>query len=199
MKCNKCGSELNGNKCEKCGANNYDQKYLPSSTSKSIKRLAATALAAALVFIFTRFFQIPIIGGNGYIHPGDSMIYLFACILPMPYSLCAASIGASLADVTSGYAAYAIPTIIIKALMASCFSSKKHAFSIRNIVALLIATIVLVLGYYIAEVIMYDKSIALVNSASTAIQGAGNAVIYIVISVILTKVKAYNTFKEELA
>lgn len=168
--------------------------------SKSIKRLAVTALAAALIFIFTRFFMMPmpIPGGNGYIHLGDSFIYFFACILPMPYSLCAASIGASLADVTSGYAVYAIPTILIKAAMASCFTTKKSLFTLRNITALILATIILVLGYYIYEVIMFGHAVAIANTIGTTIQGVGNAVLFIVISVVLSKIKAYTALKEEL-
>ncbi len=165
---------------------------------KSKKRLAATALAAALVFIFTRFFMMPIAGGNGYIHLGDSFVYLFACILPLPYGLCAASIGASLADLTSGYAIYCIPTIIIKAAMAVCFSSKKTVFSLRNITALVAATVVLVLGYYIFELFLYGHEAAMVNSAGTAVQGVANALLFIVFSVVLSRVRAYNTLKEEL-
>lgn len=165
---------------------------------KNIKRLTVAALGAALIFILTRVFQVPIVNGLGYIHPGDCMIYLFATLLPMPYGIFAASIGASLADITSGFGVYAIPTIIIKAAMAVWFTNKKPELSIRNLTALFMATIILVLGYYFAELIIFGRVVALANSAFTAIQGLANAALFIVLSIILCKTKAYTTFKEEL-
>ncbi|PKM63083.1 MAG: TIGR04002 family protein [Firmicutes bacterium HGW-Firmicutes-21] len=166
--------------------------------NKNIKRLTVAAMGAALVFIFTRFFQMPIVNGTGYIHPGDSMIYLFTTLLPMPYGIFVGAIGASLADITSGWAVYAPFTIIIKALMAVWFTSRKNVFSVRNISALIIATIVLVAGYFLAEVFIYGKELAAPNAIFTLIQGLVNATLFITLSIILSKVKAYNTLKEEL-
>ena len=166
--------------------------------NKSIKRLTVAELGAALVFIFTYFFQLKLANGAGYIHPGDSMIYIFATLLPMPYGLFVGAIGASLADLTSGWAVYAIPTIIIKALMAVGFTSKRNVFSVRNISALISATIVLVAGYFVADVILLGKELASASAVFTLIQGLVNAALYISLSIILSKVKAYNALKEEL-
>jgi uncharacterized repeat protein (TIGR04002 family) len=154
-------------------------------------------LGAAIICVFTAFFQIknPV---SGYIHPGDSFIYLFACILPMPYSLLAGAIGASLADVISGYAIYALPTFIIKAVMAVVFTNKQRNFSVRNILAAVWGTIALLGGYFVAEIILYDMEGALANVVPNLIQGVSNFALFIIYSVILSKTKAYNSFKEEL-
>lgn len=164
---------------------------------KSIKRLVATALGAAIICIFTVLFQFknPV---SGYIHPGDSFIYLFACILPMPYSLLAGAIGASLADIISGYAVYALPTFIIKAVMAVAFTNKQSNLSVRNILAAVWGTIALVGGYFVAEIVLYNIEGALGNIVPSLVQGVSNFALFIIYSVILSKTKAYNSFKEEL-
>lgn len=164
---------------------------------KNIKRLATTALGAAIVCVFTAFFQIPNTNG-GYIHPGDSFIYLFACILPMPYSLIAGAIGASLADIISGYAVYALPTFIIKALMVIVFTNKQRNLSLRNLLAAAWGTVALVGGYFVAEVVMLGYEAASLNAVQSLIQGVANFGLFVIYSVILEKTKAYNSFKEEL-
>ncbi|HOJ47347.1 MAG TPA: TIGR04002 family protein [Bacillota bacterium] len=165
---------------------------------KNTKRLAATALGAAIVCIFTAFFQLKNPSGYGYIHIGDSFIYLFACTLPMPYSLLAGAIGASLADVISGYAVYALPTFLVKALMAVGFSNRHKTLSARNILAVVWASFVLNGGYFITEVILYNIEGAMANIVPNLIQAGASFVVYIFFSVILEKTKAYNSFKEEL-
>ena len=89
---------------------------------KKLRNMVYTGLFAALICLTTAFIlHIPV--GNGYIHLGDSFIYLAACMLPMPYGILAAAIGGSMADLLSGYAIYAIPTAIIKSMLAGCFYS----------------------------------------------------------------------------
>jgi len=162
------------------------------------KRFIITALGASVVCIFTALLQIPIPGGGGYINPGDAFIYIFACSLPFPYGIFAGSIGASLADIFTGWPVYALPTFIIKSLMAVAFTNKKSAISPRNILALLWATVVLVSGYFVAEIFLFGKEVALVNTPYNTVQGCISAIIYIFISAILSKSQAYKSFKEGL-
>lgn len=73
-----------------------------------LRHMVLTGLFAALICLTTAFIlHIPV--GNGYIHLGDSFIYLAACVLPMPYGIIAAALGGSMADLLSGYAIYALP------------------------------------------------------------------------------------------
>ena len=69
---------------------------------------------AALIIVATIFIRVPIGINEGYIHVGDSMIYLAACLLG-PYAAIAAVIGGAFADILAGAAAWALPTAIIKA------------------------------------------------------------------------------------
>ena len=86
--------------------------------SVHLRSLVMSALFAAMIFVSTRFFQIPIPATGGYIHPGDCLCLLAAWILPLPYGIAASAIGTMLADLLSGYVAYALPSFIIKAIVA---------------------------------------------------------------------------------
>ena len=98
------------------------------SQSEKTRTLVMTALFAAMVFVATRI-NIPTGIGGHIVHVGDSMIYLAACILPMPYTMAAGAIGAALSDaLTPGCMVYVIPTLIIKAVLVVYFTSNKGKF-----------------------------------------------------------------------
>ena len=55
-----------------------------------IRKLTASGVFAALIYVFTAYLHIPT--GAGYTHAGDGLIYLAACILPTPYAMAAGAI-----------------------------------------------------------------------------------------------------------
>ncbi|MBR5798038.1 MAG: ECF transporter S component, partial [Clostridia bacterium] len=60
--------------------------------SLQLRNLVMSALFAALIYVSTRFFQIPIPATGGYIHPGDCLCLLAAWMLPLPYGIAASAI-----------------------------------------------------------------------------------------------------------
>ena len=92
--------------------NNHTVKEKKKITVKSI---CFTAVMAALIFVFTFTFKIPL--GNGYTHLGDAIIFLSIPLLGSKKSCFAAGIGAALADVIGGYTIWAPPTFCIKLLL----------------------------------------------------------------------------------
>lgn len=79
----------------------------------------------------------------------------------MPYACAAAAIGGGLADIMSGSAIWAIPTMIIKPLTVIWFTSKEDKlFNKRNIVAVILAGVVSIVGYYLAQVILTGNWVA---------------------------------------
>ena len=79
--------------------------------------LVTTALFAAAITIMTAYMlHIPIPTG-GYIHLGDALIYLAACLLPLPYAAAAAAIGAGLADLLTA-PVWVLPTLCRRNLAA---------------------------------------------------------------------------------
>lgn len=99
------------------------------------KKITYTGIMTALVFIATFVIKIPIPATDGYIHLGDCMIFLAALLLGWKYGAFAAGIGSMLADLIGGYPHWAIPTLIIKALMAILVAVAVDTVKTRNKIA----------------------------------------------------------------
>ena len=121
--------------------------------NKTTRRICITALMAAVIYVFTAYIHVP--SHTGYTHVGDAFLYLAASLLPAPFAAAAGAIGAGLADLLSGYGIWAPGTVIIKALTAFCFTSRKERIvNKRNLLGIVPALILCVGGYYLYEVII---------------------------------------------
>ena len=154
---------------------------------KPQKPLIISALFTAITVVLTSFVKIPI--GNGYIHTGDSIIYLASCILPFPYAIFVAAIGGALSDTLTGYAIYIIPTIVIKTLITLPYTPKNDTIlSIRNATMTIPAGIITVIGYFMTGLILYGWSGAMFELFGNAIQAAGSAALFIILANTLDKI-----------
>lgn len=174
---------------------------MKQDSKSTLRQIVLAALFAALTTVLTYYVKIPTY--NGYMHIGDSMIYLCASILPTPIAAVSAGIGAALSDALGGYTMYIIPTFIIKAILVLCFTNKaKTLLCKRNVVGVFIAAAITIVGYYIAEVFIlalesgnfkdYLFSIpSWVGATNTflgnAIQAVSSGILYIVLSAALDK------------
>lgn len=156
------------------------------------KLVVLTGLFAAIICISIAFiFHIPTGINGGYIHVGDTFIYLAACFLPMPYAMIAAAIGGGLADGLTGAMIWVIPTIIIKPLLVPAFSYKSSKILCkRNTIAVFISGVIGVVGYFLAEGIIYGNFLAaLAVVPIQLIQPIGSAVIFILVAYALDRIK----------
>lgn len=167
----------------------------------STKYLTSSAMFAALILVLT-YFHTPMPNANGgYVHLGDAVIFLAACIMPLPYACAVAAVGAGLADIISGFAIWAPATIIIKILLVLMFTSKRDKILCkRNAIALIPALIITVAGYYVAEAIIYGNWATPVASViGNVMQWLGSCVVYVLVAISLDKVSIKKTlFKQEL-
>ena len=126
-----------------------------------IQNLVMASLFAALTSVCIAWiFHIPIkIGANSaYLHFGDMFIFLAASLLPTPYAIAAAGIGGGLGDLFCGGAEWIPFTIVIKILVALCFTAKKDKiFCTRNVIAPVFVLLITVGGYYVAEALIYGN------------------------------------------
>lgn len=163
-----------------------------------IKKLITTAILAALVFITTAYIpHIPIPGTTGYIHIGDTIIYLAASILPLPYAILTGVIGAGLCDALFA-PVYVLPTIIIKSILCLYFTNKKEKIVCkRNIIALFLAGFTGVFGYYLTSTILYfDFNFAkgLATIPMESIQPIVSGIVFVIIAVSLDKLNFKKRF-----
>lgn len=169
-----------------------------SKKSYQIKMITFTALFAALIAVATSFIKVPSSHG-GYMHAGDSMIYLAACILPPGYSVIASAIGGFFADIIAGAPHWAIPTAIIKSINALPFIAcryflKKHNKDNKilhpaNIAMLIPTSLVTIIGYFLAEGIMYGFEVSFISAFIGGwIQPLAGAVVYLAVGAALDAV-----------
>ena len=84
----------------------------------STYRLVYTSLMICAVLLGTVIFRIPIPMTQGYVHLGDTMIFLGVLLLGKKEGSAAAGLGSALADILGGYAFWAPWTLLIKIAMA---------------------------------------------------------------------------------
>ena len=89
------------------------------ATKTTTEKLTLTGLMTAAVTVATIAIIIPVPNTGGYIHAGDSMVFLAVLVLGWKYGAFAAGIGSALADIVSGYAQWAPATLVIKMIMAA--------------------------------------------------------------------------------
>lgn len=156
------------------------------------QKIVISSLFAALICVATMLIKIPS-PLKGYINLGDGIVLLAAWVLPLPYGLVAAGLGSALADLFSGYVVYAPATFAIKALMAvvaySCYKlfTKKAKSTISRIFSGILAEIVMILGYFLFEGILYGFVPSLVNIPANAVQAAAGIIIGVVLITVFEK------------
>ena len=152
--------------------------------------LTLTGIFAALITIFTAYIgHIPVGVNGGYVHFGDTLIYLAAAILPMPYAMAAGAIGGGIADLLTA-PAWTIATVIIKSLIVIPFTYKGTSIlNKRNYVAPVIAYLISGTGYFLAEAIIFGVKAAFFSSmAGSLIQSGGSMIFFLILGKTLDKV-----------
>lgn len=173
-----------------------EKEMIQVKESEKLRYMTTAGIMAALITLMTAYIcHVPVGVNGGYVHFGDSLIYLAAALLPTPYALAAAAIGGGLADLLTA-PMWAPATIIIKMLIAFLFSSRrKKIITPRNILACILAYFVTGIGYFLAEYILFESwSIFWVTMSESLIQSGGSAVFFIVFGLALDKANVKNRF-----
>lgn len=168
-------------------------KATKAKTTQSVKMryITLTGLMAAMIALMTAYIcHIPTGVNGGYIHFGDSLIYIAATLLPTPYALAAAAIGGGLADLMTA-PMWAPATIIIKMLITIPFSNKSaKIITPRNVIATVIAYLISGVCYFFAEYILFGSfgSAFIASMSGSLIQSGGSAIFFVIFGVALDKV-----------
>ncbi len=158
------------------------------------------ALLAAFTTVATMMIRIPT-PTMGYIHLGDGLVLLCGILAGPGIGAIAAGIGSMLADVFSGYMAWAPATFIIKAATAfigGMIFHKLHTVPVpvRTVLAGIPAEAVMVLGYYAYEVGLAMAGGSALQAAAIAtaagvpfniVQGAAGLIVSVVLLPVLSK------------
>ncbi|MCI5956166.1 MAG: ECF transporter S component [Clostridiales bacterium] len=154
--------------------------------------LAYGGMLAALIFVATYFFKLPVSITQGYIHLGDGFILLGAALLGWA-SVPAAAVGSMLADLLGGYTLYILPTFVIKGLVAAaavCAVRGKKPYWL-TVLMLAAAELVMVAGYFVTEWLILGYGLAAAAGAvvPNLVQGLSGVVVGAVLIPLMKRVK----------
>lgn len=167
--------------------------------SVNTKYLTMSGLMAAMITIMTAYIgHIPTGANGGYIHFGDSLIYIAATILPTPYALAAAAIGGGLADLLTA-PMWAPATVIIKMLITIPFTNKSaQIVNRRNVLAAVLAYFISGISYFVAEYIIFGNasSAFLVSMSGSLVQSGGSAIFFVMFGLALDRMRVKDRIKD---
>ena len=167
------------------------------SISRSrIKYLTITGVMAAMITIMSAYIcHIPVGTNGGYVHFGDTLIYLAAALLPRPYAMIAAAIGGGMADLLTA-PMWTVATVIIKMLITIPFTGKSAKIvTKRNVIATVLAYFISGLSYFLAEYLLFGTwSVLLVSMSQSLVQSGGSAVFFIILGLALDKMNVKKRF-----
>lgn len=142
--------------------------------------IATTAVFAALVAVATAVLPIPLPRTQGFLNFGDAIIFITGIFFGPFAGLIAGGIGSALADIILGYAIWSPFTLVIKGAegfvvgflaAALCKVLKKKQLKIvAYVVAMIVAGLVMIIGYFFATWILYGLAAAVISIGESAIQ-----------------------------
>ncbi|CAH2214145.1 ECF transporter S component [Tepidibacter aestuarii] len=155
-----------------------------------LSSLVLMGLMTAMVCVGTMMIQIPVPATNGFINIGDSIIFITSVLFGPAAGMVAGGIGSALADILSGYAHWALFTLIIKGLegLVVGILVKKYKNKFILSTSMVIGSIVMVVGYYIGGGILKGSFIVSLESIPwNAVQGVSSTIIGVLVSSAIMK------------
>lgn len=162
-------------------------------------KLVMTAMTMCLIIVAIFIMRIPIPGTQGYVNLSDAVIFLGIFVLGWKYGCVAAAVGSALGDLLGGFPAWAPWTVFIKGgmaviaglIIAAAFRNTKlrgKGLMTVEILAMIAGGMFMVLGYFIAEGVMYGNwAAAALGIPFNIIQFAVGIVLALLLSAALRK------------
>ena len=160
---------------------------LVAKQQKKVIQIVLMAVMSAIVIVGTISIRIPNPMG-GYFNIGDVMIFVAALTFNPLIGGVAGGLGSALADIFSGYAVFAVPTLVIKGLeglIASVISNKKSVY--RDVLAVVAAGAEMVVGYFLVETFLWGVGAAIAEVPANIGQIAVGGLVGIPIALVLRR------------
>ena len=161
------------------------------------KKTVLAALLMALTCIATMIIKIPS-PLKGYLNLGDCVVLTAGWMLSPAYGFLAAGLGSAFADIFAGYVTYAPATFVIKGLMALIafygfkLLHKKAGNLASRVISGIVAEIIMILGYFLFEGLLYGFVPSMVNIPANGVQGIAGLIVGILLIKVFEKTKLMN-------
>jgi len=144
----------------------------------SATRVVVVAALVAVVTVLTLLVRVPIAPTRGYIHLGDVGVYFAAFAFGPEIGFLAAGLGTGLADALGGYPQWAPLSFLFhgcQALAAAYIGYRKAP--VQLIFGWLVGSVIMIAGYFLAEVVLYGAGAALVEVPGNLTQAIAGGIV----------------------
>ena len=159
----------------------------------SLKRITKVAMMAAIIFVCTYTFKIPIAITGGYTHLGDCAIFVGVMILGRKDGTVAAAVGAALSDLLGGFLIWVIPTFVIKGIMAFVMGTVVEKILPEKkgnwLIGAILGGICQIIGYQSVKIVLISPAAALATIPTITTQTVAGIIIAAVVITVLQSSK----------
>lgn len=167
-------------------------------------KLCVISMLCALTAVVTWILPIPMPATEGYVNFGDTIIFIGAAFMGGIPAMAVGGIGSMLADLFGGYMHWAGFTLLIKGIEGLLCGvvfrglSKKINAKISLFIAMFIAAVWMIIGYYFAGALMYGWAGSLASVPGNLMQGGVSIGIAYALSLIFDTIKPLKPFLERI-
>ena len=142
-------------------------EYFSPKTSSYTLYIALLAVMTALTTIATIIIAIPFPTSTGFLNFGDSLVMLSGLLMGPLGGFIAGGVGSAMGDIVLGYYHFAPITLVVKGcegLVVGIFSQRARRarwLTGWDIIGLILASFVMMSGYFIAEALLFGFEVAL--------------------------------------
>lgn len=155
----------------------------------SLKRITKIAMMAAIIFVCTYTFKVPIAITGGYTHLGDCAIFVGVMILGRKDGTVAAAVGAALSDLLGGFLIWVLPTFVIKGVMAFVMGTVVEKVLPEKkgnwLLGAILGGILQIIGYQLVKIVLISPAAALATIPTITAQTVAGIVIGAVVITVL--------------
>ncbi len=158
--------------------------------SNTIKKLCLTGVLIAICVLVTAYVSIPL-AVTGNINMGDCVIMVSCMLMGLWYAPAVGAISGTIADLISGYAAYAPVTFIAKFLLATlfCVMCRKKVNIFNCILGIVIGGIAMVGCYFLYELLLYGAPVSALNVPFNLLQVGVNGIVALLLYPVVNKAR----------
>ncbi len=157
-----------------------DRKSVGGKVSSDIFKVVLTAMFIAVTVAISRFFIIPIPMTHGNINLCDAGIFISALLLGPRVGGVVGGASGFLLDLISGYGQYMWFSLIVhgaEGLIVGLIAGKNTDRKWIKLIAVSVGIVIMVIGYFVADSVLYNIYAGYIGIGTNLIQGAVGALI----------------------
>ncbi|GHP13936.1 membrane protein [Lentilactobacillus fungorum] len=161
-----------------------NRKNIESKIGNNIHKLVLVAMFIAVTVTISRLFIIPVPMTHGNVNLCDAGIFISALLLGSKFGAIIGGFSGFLLDLVSGYGQYMWFSLIIhglEGLIVGLIAGRESNRKIIEFISLIAGILMMVMGYFFADSILYNIYTGFIGVGTNLIQGGiGSVIAYLI-------------------